>query len=160
VTTGQTVLALLQCVPAAPGHTWLWCVVCTCTRCTDHMHGKKCALHPPTQPHPHPHPHNARRSTLAHRQLPFAQLADAAKAALSALRARRLLSLRASSPAAGAAACWQLTPLGTAVVASALTPDTGARVLVCVCAAVWHPCVCMCVRSCWWTAAAGVAGGP
>jgi hypothetical protein len=63
------------------------------------------------------------RSTLAHQQLPFADLADAARAALTALRSRKLLSLRPEGPSSPSH--WELTPLGSAVVASTLPPDLG-----------------------------------
>ncbi|KAF6260432.1 hypothetical protein COO60DRAFT_891418 [Scenedesmus sp. NREL 46B-D3] len=63
------------------------------------------------------------RSTLAHHQLPFAELADAARTALAALRFHKLLSLKPAGPAS--ASHWELTPLGRAVVASTLPPDLG-----------------------------------
>lgn len=65
------------------------------------------------------------RSTLAFFHVPFDTLADAAKVALTALRARKLISLKPDGPEGPSH--WELTPLGSAVVASALDPQTGAR---------------------------------
>jgi DNA polymerase theta len=63
------------------------------------------------------------RSTLSYHQLPFVHLADAARAALTALRSRKLLSLKPEGPSSPS--YWELTPLGNAVVASTLPPDLG-----------------------------------
>lgn len=63
------------------------------------------------------------RSTLAYQQVPFDELSAAARAALTALRARKLLSLRPDSSTGPSH--WALTPLGSAVVASTLPPDLG-----------------------------------
>lgn len=65
------------------------------------------------------------RNTLAYFHVPFDVLADAAKAALSALRARKLISLKPDGP--DGPSHWELTALGSAVVASALAPDVGAQ---------------------------------
>lgn len=65
------------------------------------------------------------RSTLAFFHVPWDVLAAAAHAALSALRARRLTTLLPDTPEKPSQ--WKLTPLGRAVVASALDPGTGKK---------------------------------
>lgn len=80
------------------------------------LHTHTCCLCAPLPP--------THRNTLAFFHLPFGLLADAAKDALSALRSRKLISLRPDGPEGPSH--WELTPLGSAVVASALDPDTGA----------------------------------
>jgi hypothetical protein len=67
------------------------------------------------------------RSTLAFFHVPWDVLASAAHAALSALRARRLTTLLPDTPEKPSH--WKLTPLGRAVVASALDPGTGKGLL-------------------------------
>lgn len=57
--------------------------------------------------------------------MPWEILASAAHAALTALRARRLITLLPGGPQEQRPSRWKLTALGEAVVASALNPETG-----------------------------------
>lgn len=60
---------------------------------------------------------------MAFKQISYEPLADAARAALAGLRSRRLISLKPQTP--NSPTHWELTPLGSAVVASSLTPELG-----------------------------------
>lgn len=84
------------------------------------------------------------RNTLAFFHNPWEALSLAAQAALTALRARRLISFTGSK--AGKPSYWKLTPLGKAVVASAMDPGTGTDMHpYCRCKIVADLAACSCV---------------